>query len=637
MAGFRKRDNMISRPGLDLLLPSPPGTVGAMVLVNTSMAISNLCFPPKIMGQNFARVARPPTVPGEQRFQVDVPQPGCLDAAAAGANLTARCWPQVQRLEDFALTGADADAADKPQPNNYVIQLNNCVSACRQSLTQECVDQLGPIGCQRLAQNASQALPPLVPGEGDAATDPAPAGVSPAPDASVVVPGQGSPGAGGGSSGPPVGPIVAGCVVGGVLAALVVAGFLLWRRRRQSRCPPSFSAAWVPDDDKLEGGVLEGGGLACGTSSSRDASHPTASLSPAASRREPVTVVVTTQTPARPCTLTELQVVSSCDEGSQPTVTDGGSQCTGSTCEPAEAPAAVVLTGRVLGKGSYGRVHEGVYLGQRVAVKQFAHGTVAEAPLPESVMRSCVQELEILARCDHPNVVRLLAACVTGPRPVIVMELCDVSLAQLLYNRSDGALLPMPLVLHIAAEVAKGLEYLHPTIVHRDLKPANVLINNITSPLPEVKLADFGLSRIWDTVQPTKTPEAGTPPYLAPECFDARNHVVTNKADIYSWGVCVWEMLAGSKPWAGVAPIAIATQVTLKNTRLPVPPSGDADPTRWPKRLRLLLWNAWDKDPGRRPAAAEIAKELLLLREMERQQGSAEAAARDEARTSANV
>ncbi|KAG2485602.1 hypothetical protein HYH03_015665 [Edaphochlamys debaryana] len=570
------------------------------------------------MGQNFARVARPPTVPGDQRFEVDVSQPGCLDAAASGANLTARCWPQLQRLEDYALMGADADASDKPQPNNLVIQLLDSWAPCRVVLTQACIDQLGPIGCQRLAQSGAQALPPLLPGEGDATTDPAPAGVSPAPDASVVVPGQGSPGAGGGSSGPPVGPIVAGCVVGVgllLLAVLAAVGFALWRRHHQGPSSPSSCSSASPR--KLEDGDHQDMKLG-------DDFQPTASLIPGLSAHGVTVVtmvVITTQTPVRPCALTELQVVSSCDEGSQPTVTDGGSHCTGSTCEPAEAPAAVVLTGRVLGKGACGRVCEGVYQGQRVAVKQFTFQGVGAA-LAESILQSCVQELEILARCDHPNVVRLLAACVTGPRPVTVMELCDVSLAQLPYGRRDGKLLPIPLVLHIGAEIAKGLEYLHPTIVHRDLKPANVLINNPDSPFPEVKLADFGLSRIWDTVQPTKTPEAGTTPYLAPECFELDNFIITHKADIYSWGVCVWEMLAGSKPWQGVAPIGVATLVTLKNTRLPVPPSGDADPTRWPMRLRELLWRTWDRDPGRRPAAAEIAKELALFQTMERQAGA---------------
>jgi serine/threonine protein kinase len=64
--------------------------------------------------------------------------------------------------------------------------------------------------------------------------------------------------------------------------------------------------------------------------------------------------------------------------------------------------------------------------------------------------------------------------------------------------------------------VARGLAYLHPTVVHRDLKPANVLLNRAASDLPEVKLADFGLSRLSHTVLVTNAPGAGTPAYLAP-------------------------------------------------------------------------------------------------------------------------
>ncbi|PNH10285.1 putative serine/threonine-protein kinase, partial [Tetrabaena socialis] len=117
-------------------------------------------------------------------------------------------------------------------------------------------------------------------------------------------------------------------------------------------------------------------------------------------------------------------------------------------------------------------------------------------------------ELEILARCSHPNLVRVLAACMLPATPCLVMELCDTSLDKILYGK--GALLPMPLVLHIATEVARGLAYLHPTIVHRDLKPGNVLLNGPWGERPAVKIADFGLSRLHNGVVLTQHPEAGT-------------------------------------------------------------------------------------------------------------------------------
>ncbi|KAG2485601.1 hypothetical protein HYH03_015664 [Edaphochlamys debaryana] len=612
--GYRARDNFVSRPGLDFLAPSPPGTVGAVVVVLATLPISDVCYPPELMRLNLGHVARPPTVPGDQRFEVDVPQPGCLDAVAAGPNLTARCWPMLQQLDDYALAGLDADAADAPQPNNYVFHLINSPTACRVVLTKECIDSLGPIGCFRFGQSDLSLLPPVLPVGTAAASPPGSSGPAPTEAAAGVrVPGPAagsaeSTGDGGGSGPPPA--VVAGCVVGAVLLVAVIAGaaLVLWRQGARASRGAAYKAADKSASlgaDKLGSVWVTSGPTAGqhvggdeGPASSRGTNQPSAELP----------VVITLLTPARPCTLRELQVLEAVDTGASPASHASGDASEGGAYS--DAPAAVVLTGRVLGKGACGHVLEGVYMGQRVAVKQYQGGG---SVVSEVIKRSCVQELEILARCDHPNVVRLLAACVTGPRPVTVMELCDLSLARLLYSAGEGKLLPMALVLHIATEVAKGLEYLHPTIVHRDLKPANVLINNPDSPFPEVKLADFGLSRIWDTVQSTKTPEAGTPPYLAPECFETRNWTLTPKVDIYSWGVCVWEMLTGERPWRDLNPVAIATQVALMERQLPIP-WGD-HPNRWPPRLQRLLKSTWERDPSRRPAAAELVKELLLLRE----------------------
>ncbi|KAG2484859.1 hypothetical protein HYH03_016345 [Edaphochlamys debaryana] len=639
--GFRRRDNFMSRPGLDLLMPSPPGTVGAMVVFNASVAVNKFCMPSGIMQQNFVPVVRPASIPGEQRWAVNVPQPGCVDASTAGANLTARCWSQVQRLDDLGMTGLEADASDNPQLNNYVIRLVDSLSVCRADLPQDCVDQLGPIGCLRLMQANPRPLPPLLPEEGDAAAAVArtrPAAVSLGPDDGAGI-------SGGSSSGSGDTAIIVGCVVGGVAALALAAaavGFAVWRRRRggggggrEGFVPrPSLSSSL-----DMEQGLGRVVGAKLGSKKvcepeARPASEtackpPTAAPVPSTDAcSSPAVLVVTDSTRGCGSTPASLKLLGS-SEGLEGSSLDPASldDCPAAAGPDLEAPAAVHLTGRVLGKGAWGRVLEGQYLGQRVAVKQFTCFGPMESAVAEQAMRACVQELEILARCNHPNVVRLLAACVTGPRPFTVMELCDVSLAQYLYDSRGGALLPMSLVLHVALEIAKGLEYLHPTIVHRDLKPGNVLLINPDSPLPEVKITDFGLSRVWDTVQMTNTPEAGTPPYLAPECFDVDNFALTHKVDIYSWGVCVWEMLAGERPWQQLSSaVAIATEVLLRDQRPPMQtaPSklaacGIKDPwDRWPPRLQRLLMSAWRKDPGRRPAAADLVKELALLQELEK-------------------
>ncbi|KAG2423574.1 hypothetical protein HXX76_015214 [Chlamydomonas incerta] len=301
--------------------------------------------------------------------------------------------------------------------------------------------------------------------------------------------------------------------------------------------------------------------------------------------------------------------------------------------------------GSLLGKGAFGKVVHGLYKGRHVAVK-LVHDAHAFGGPSASLMRSFTQEVEVLGRCRHPNVVQLLAACLQPPRLCLVMELMEASLAQALYGpyppavpadvpalplpplaprpmaaavampspsavqHGDGGsrLVPLQTVLHITLEVAKALEYLHPTV------PGNVLLNDPWGERPVVKITDFGLSRLRVTAAPTLTPDAGTPAYLAPECLDASapgTSVITHRADIYSLGIMTWEMLAGSRPWRGFT----IMQMAYKTSQGERPPLHAIPEARCPPRLRALINAMWDPDPKRRPAAAEVVKLLMLIQQ----------------------
>ncbi|GLC77411.1 hypothetical protein PLESTF_001932700 [Pleodorina starrii] len=297
--------------------------------------------------------------------------------------------------------------------------------------------------------------------------------------------------------------------------------------------------------------------------------------------------------------------------------------------------AAVKLLPVTLGKGSFGRVVEGQYGGERVAVKLLNAGLltgVQEAGALSAMAggqqggpggepslhgparrawRALVQEVEVLARCHHPNIVRLLAASLVPPRVCLVMELMDTSLDRLLHG-VEGRSLDLGTVLHIALQIARALSYLHPTVLHRDLKPANVLISQPYSDKPLAKLADFGLSRLQTTVHATKNTEVGTAPYVAPESFDVLNPAMSDRAEIYAFGVILWEMLTGKRPWQGSSTAQIAYAVSMLNSRLPL---RDLSEGRCPHKVRALMVGCWEKDPARRPAAAELVKALVLAQE----------------------
>ncbi|KAG2446244.1 hypothetical protein HXX76_000836 [Chlamydomonas incerta] len=271
----------------------------------------------------------------------------------------------------------------------------------------------------------------------------------------------------------------------------------------------------------------------------------------------------------------------------------------------------VKLTAVTLGKGGFGRVMEGEWQGRRVAVKMVAD-THTFGGSPDVLLKSFKQELEVLARVQHANIVQLLAACTTPPRLCLIMELMETSLEKVLHGPRPLRL-PLRKVLFIAAEIAKGLEALHPTVIHRDLKPANVLIRDAAGPKPVVKITDFGLSRLRNTTVVTATPGAGTPAYLAPECYEAADGgtgSITYKADMYSLGVLLYEMLAHTRPWASLLPVQIAVEVAVQGKRLPL---DKLSPSRCPAALRELITQMWDVDPLRRPAAAEVVKSLYMM------------------------
>ncbi|KAG2488541.1 hypothetical protein HYH03_012860 [Edaphochlamys debaryana] len=294
--------------------------------------------------------------------------------------------------------------------------------------------------------------------------------------------------------------------------------------------------------------------------------------------------------------------------------------------EGADPPEVVELLPGVLGKGAFGRVQEGRYRGELVAVKLIhAEGDAAAGDTCQ-LTKALAQELEVLARCQHPNIVRLLAACMEPPRPFCVLERMETSLDKVLYGKTvnpdastaegDAALLSLPTVLHIAREIARGLDFLHPTIMHRDLKPANCLMNDPWGASPVVKISDFGLSRLRETMLITLAPEAGTAAYLAPECFDVEGAGrLSHRADMWSFGVVLWEMLAGIRPWRGMGPVPIAIQITVHGRRLAMPPreGPGRDAARWPRRLLRLIASCWERDPMRRPAAADVVKQLSLM------------------------
>ncbi|KAL9242045.1 hypothetical protein vseg_016088 [Gypsophila vaccaria] len=194
-----------------------------------------------------------------------------------------------------------------------------------------------------------------------------------------------------------------------------------------------------------------------------------------------------------------------------------------------------------LAEGGFGSVYCGMLPdGQVVAVKQYKLAS------SQGDLEFCA-EVEVLSCAQHRNVVMLIGFCVEGGRRLLVYEyICNKSLDYHLYGRSCK-ILEWSARHKIAIGAARGLRYLHEEcrvgcIVHRDMRPNNILLTHDYEPL----VGDFGLARCQpDGGIGEATRVIGTFGYLAPEY--AQSGQITEKADVYSFGIVLLELIAGRK------------------------------------------------------------------------------------------
>jgi len=251
----------------------------------------------------------------------------------------------------------------------------------------------------------------------------------------------------------------------------------------------------------------------------------------------------------------------------------------------------------LIGAGGMGEVYRArdARLARDVAIKVLPD---AVGPDPERAARF-QREARALAALSHPNIAAIhgveeVGAAGPGQAPVLalVLELIE---GETLADRLLRGPLPADEALAIAEQIADALEAAHQKgIVHRDLKPANVKI----SPAGVVKVLDFGLARIVADASPdlaTMTAATsgagvalGTPAYMAPE--QAQGRPVDRRADVWAFGVLLYEMLTGERPFAGRS-----VQETLAAVL-----AAEPDWSRVPARLQPLLRRCLARDPRHR-------------------------------------
>jgi serine/threonine-protein kinase len=249
---------------------------------------------------------------------------------------------------------------------------------------------------------------------------------------------------------------------------------------------------------------------------------------------------------------------------------------------------------RELGGGAMAKVflaHD-QELDRWVAVKILDEQLAAD----ESFRARFSREARVAAGLSHPNVVTVFDVGETDGRPFIVMEYVE---GRTLDDRlREEGPLPPDEVERLGRQVCAGLEHAHEHgLVHRDLKPGN-LIERVDG---TVKIADFGIARAAEETELTEVGTIiGTAAYLAPEQIDGG--AVTPQTDLFAFGLVLYELLAGRRPWQ----VQRLTDLARRRTTEPA-----ALPGGTPPALAELVGRCIEHEPEDRPAStAEVARLL---------------------------
>ncbi|EFA81968.1 protein tyrosine kinase [Heterostelium album PN500] len=252
-----------------------------------------------------------------------------------------------------------------------------------------------------------------------------------------------------------------------------------------------------------------------------------------------------------------------------------------------------VSLGERIGKGNFGEVFKGHWRGAVVAIKKLpAHN------ITDHVLKEFHREIELMRNLRHPNVIQFLGSCTIPPNICICTEYMPRgSLYSILHDPKIS--LSWALIRNMCLDAVRGIIYLHnsnPVILHRDLKSHNLLVDDNW----KVKVADFGLSTIEQTATMTA---CGTPCWTAPEVL--RNQRYTEKADVYSFGIVMWECATRADPYHGMPPFQVIFAVGREGLRPPVP--------KGPKDFITLISDCWAENPEKRPSMEKILVRLEMM------------------------
>ncbi|ESQ42642.1 hypothetical protein EUTSA_v10012514mg [Eutrema salsugineum] len=260
---------------------------------------------------------------------------------------------------------------------------------------------------------------------------------------------------------------------------------------------------------------------------------------------------------------------------------------------------------RELGCGTYGSVYHGKWKGSDVAIKRIKASCFAGKPSErERLIEDFWKEALLLSSLHHPNVVSFYGIVRDGPDgslATVAEFMVNGSLKQFLQKKDRTIDRRKRLI--IAMDTAFGMEYLHgKNIVHFDLKCENLLVNMRDPQRPVCKIGDLGLSKVKQKTL-VSGGVRGTLPWMAPELLSGKSNMVSEKIDVYSFGIVMWELLTGEEPYADMHCASIIGGIVNNTLRPKIPQWCDPE---W----KGLMESCWASEPTERPSFAEISQKL---------------------------
>jgi len=248
---------------------------------------------------------------------------------------------------------------------------------------------------------------------------------------------------------------------------------------------------------------------------------------------------------------------------------------------------------RIIGRGQYGKAH---LVTHGVDQESYIAKTIELTCLSKKERETALQEVELLRRLDHPNIVEYKDNFFMGDTLVIIMQFCEGGdLANYIKeNARDKQRFQEEQIMHYFVQVLQALQYIHTErILHRDLKTSNLFL---TSKKRIVKLGDFGISRVLEGSIEAAITVVGTPYYMSPEVCE--NKPYTFKSDVWSLGCVLYELCMLKHAFSADNLLGLVYKI-VSDKYEPIP-------KRYPPALNTLIKKMLTKQADTRPSVGNL-------------------------------